>query len=97
MSELTIFAKITPKPQHFNDAREAIKNVLLVTRSEPGCRTFAFHQGAPADGSLYLYEVWKDEAALSAHYAQPYIQAVFNSYKQWLAEEVEIKRLEPLG
>lgn len=97
MNDLIVFAKITPKPEYFNDARDALKSVLLATRAEPGCRSFAFHQATPADGSLYLYEVWANEAALSAHYAQPYIRAVFESYKQWLVEDVEIKRLELLG
>lgn len=98
MSEpLTLFARITPKPEHLAAARQAVLGILSATRAEPGCRAFTLYDDQGDGGRLYLYEVWDDEAALTAHYAQPYTQAVFDSYREWLSEPVEITKLREIG
>jgi quinol monooxygenase YgiN len=91
--QLTVFARITPKPEHVDAARRAILDIMPVTRAEPGCRVFTLHDDRDGGGRLYLYEVWDGEAALAAHHEQPYTQAVFASYRQWLAEPVELTML----
>ncbi|MDO9425916.1 MAG: putative quinol monooxygenase [Methylobacterium sp.] len=94
---LTLFARISPKPEHRAAARDAVLDILAVTRSEPGCRRFTLHDDRDGGGDLYLYEVWDDEAALAAHHAQPYTRAVFDRYRTWLSEPVEITRLRAIG
>lgn len=89
------FAIITPKPEHFSDARAAITEIIPETLDEPGCREFVLHEG-DEDGRLYLYECFSDEAAFEAHHAKPYTKAVFQSYERWLAEPVEIIRMRRL-
>ncbi|MBY5931674.1 antibiotic biosynthesis monooxygenase [Tateyamaria omphalii] len=93
MPELSIFATIRPKPQYRAEALAAIKSVLDVTRSEPGCRRFELNVDAGEDDALYLVEHWADDAALEAHYAQDYIRDVFAAYETWLAEPVQIVRM----
>ena len=88
---LCIFATITPRQEHLEDARQAIVDIVPQTLEEPGCRTFRLLEG---DGNLLrLYEEWDDEAALEAHYAKDYTKAVFAAYENWLAEPVDIIRL----
>ena len=91
-SELVVFAKICPKPEHLEDAKAAILGILGPTRQEPGCRQFRLLSGE-GDGRLYLYEEWTNEAALAAHHEQPYTQRVFDSYRNWLAMPVEVTKL----
>ncbi|WP_210187005.1 putative quinol monooxygenase [Methylobacterium gossipiicola] len=93
---LVLFARIAPKPEHFVAARRAVSEILAATRSEPGCRSFVLHEDE-GGGCLYLYEIWDNEAALAAHHAQPYTQAVFEQYRAWLSEPVEITRLRAIG
>lgn len=96
MSEpLHIIAHITPHPQHFDAARAAICEIIDQTRAEAGCMTFRFNENVE-QGSLHLYEEWRDEAALALHHEQPYTQAVFEAYKAWLAEPPEILHLRPV-
>ena len=100
---LVVFARITPKAACYDLAREAVLGIIPETRAEPGCHTFVLHEDADGTAgqadtlrSLYLYEVWADEAALAAHHAQPYTQAVFESYQTWLAAPVALTRLRQL-
>ena len=90
---LTIFARISPKPDYLEAARDAVLDIIPATHAEPGCIDFKLHDDMEGKGRLYLYEVWRDEAALTAHHEQPYTKAVFEQYQRWLSEPVEIIRL----
>ena len=92
---LSAFATIHPKPEHFDDALAAVRNIVERTRSEAGCIEFVLHT-APDGTMLYLYEVWRDQAALDAHYAQDYTRAVFEQYERWLAQPVAITFMRPV-
>jgi quinol monooxygenase YgiN len=93
---LSIFARITPKPEFLEAARQAVLAIIPATRAEPGCHAFTLHDDGDGGGHLYLYEIWEDEAALAVHHDQPYTQAVFDSYREWLSQPVEITRLRPI-
>ncbi len=92
-NSLFIFARISPKNEHFEDAKQAIINILHQTREEPGCRQFELHENE-VEKSLFLYEEWANESALEEHYQKPYTSAVFESYKEWLAASVEITKMK---
>lgn len=89
---LFVFARIQPKPQHFQDAKSAICEILEPTREEPGCQQFSLHEGQ-GDGCLYLYEAWRSEGDLASHYQQPYTKSVFERYENWLAQPVDVTRM----
>lgn len=93
---LFVFAEIKPKPEHRNEVRDAILGVLDQTRSEDGCRSFDLFEGTNP-GDICLFEEWDDQAALDAHYAQPYIAEVFAAYEEWLATPPEVKKLARIG
>lgn len=93
---LAVFATITPKPEHLDAARQAIVGILQDTRAEAGCLTFDLHED-PVAGKLYLYEIWSGQAALDAHYAQPYTKAVCQAYELWLAAPVESVLMQPVA
>ncbi|WP_310620863.1 putative quinol monooxygenase [Flexibacterium corallicola] len=86
---LFIFAEITPKPEHFKDAQQAIISILDETRAEAGCRSFDLFT-SPAGDTLYLFEEWDNQSALDQHHDQPYTRAVFKSYEEWLAKPPRI-------
>ncbi len=93
---LSVFATITPKPQHLDEARSAIRAILEPTRAESGCLTFELHD-ALQGGQLHLFEIWTDEAALEAHHDQAYTRAVFRQYEDWLAEPPAITLMRPVA
>ncbi|MGH7885442.1 MAG: putative quinol monooxygenase [Thermodesulfobacteriota bacterium] len=98
MKSYIAFARIVPKTEHFNDAKEAILGIIPKTLNEQGCHVFTLHEaGDKNDPALYLYEVWEDKNAFKFHHEQEYTKEVFKSYKNWLAEPVEIKQLEKVS
>lgn len=89
---LFVFAHITPKEEHFEDAKQAILGILDATREESGCLQFELHED-PVEKHLFLYEEWTDASALEEHYQKPYTSAVFESYQGWLAAPVDIVKM----
>lgn len=92
---LSAFATITPKPEFFASARDAILEIVPLTRGETGCLTFELHE-AEEGGQLHLYEVWAGRTAFDAHHAMDYTQSVFKKYEDWLAKPVEIAFMRPV-
>ncbi len=96
-SGLFLFATIRPKPEHFQDARAALDALIPETLREPGCHMFAAFESASEEGVLHLFEHFDDQAALDAHYAQPYTRDVFARYENWLSGPVEITRISAIS
>lgn len=84
-TQLNVIARIIPKPEHFSQARNAIRDIVEHTLAERGCLEFRLSESV-SDGTLHLYEEWRDDAALASHHQQPYTKAVFAAYRDWLAE-----------
>jgi len=93
--QLNVIAQIRPHPDFYHAARTAICAIVDATRSEQGCIEFRLSENQE-NGTLHLYEEWRDEAALALHHDQPYTKAVFEAYRDWLAEEPHILHLSPV-
>ena len=87
---LFLIAKVLPKPEHFQDAKNALLDIVEQTLQEDGCIQFELYDDKKY---LYLYEEWIDEDALAQHYDEPYTKVVFDKYQQWLLEPVEIMKM----
>ena len=90
-----IIAKVTPKPEYFTVAKEAIEEIIPQTRNESGCISFILH--GDGVGNLYLYEEWVNDQALALHHGMPYTKAVFESYIGWLATPPKITKLAKIA
>lgn len=86
------FAKITPKPEHYNDAQDAIMSIVEETRAEPGCLEFTVLADTD-QGHLFLFEEWQNEDALKEHHGKPYTKAVMENYDNWLAEPLRFETM----
>ena len=94
MTEFSLFATITPKPEHYHDALTALQGIIQQTRAETGCLRFELNTDQGHDTNLYLVEHWTSPQALDDHYAQPYTVAVFNAYQNWLAGAPQIVKMD---
>ena len=89
---LFVFACITPKSEHFEDALSAVESIIDRTRAEAGCKNFSLYQALDRS-CFYLFEEWITQEALNTHYEKPYTKAIFEKYKTWLACPPEIRKM----
>lgn len=54
-------------------AREAALEVAQATRREDGCISYAFYADLEQEGAFRVFEEWKDDAALAAHFKTPHM------------------------
>lgn len=92
---LYLMARIAPKAEYFDAAKQAVAAIIPATSQEQGVDRFRLHEGEE-DGAqiLYLYETFQNEKALAYHYQQDYTKEVFEKYQNWLAEPVKIWKMQ---
>ncbi|MDD2704001.1 MAG: putative quinol monooxygenase [Acidocella sp.] len=71
-----VFAILTAAEGKADPLRAALSTLVPETRKEPGCIQYTLHEASAAPGTFYVYEVYKDQAAVEAHMNSPYLQAV---------------------
>jgi len=91
---LYIFATIRPKPEYVEEALKALEAIVQQTIAESGCHLFTVLRDRGDPGVLNLFESFDNDEAVKRHYDQPYTKAVFEKYRDWLAEPVGIKHLK---
>ena len=67
------------------------------SRQEPGCVTFQVHRHKTEPRRFFIYEQYKDDAALEAHRATPHFLQYARKELPRVAERVEGVVYEPLG
>lgn len=87
-SQLCYFVTLPIKAEFLAEARQAILDITPATLSEPGCLAFQLHSNPDQDDTLYLYEIFKDQAAFDAHHQMDYTKQVFENYQKWLRDEI---------
>ena len=85
---IALIVTIQIKPEHreafmesmFGDARGS-------NNDEPGCLRFDVLQDSEDPNRIFLYEIYKDEAALDAHRQAPHFLKWRETVKDWFAAE----------
>lgn len=95
-SLLTIVARIKAKPGLEARMQQDLISLLAPTRAESGCVTFDLLKDTNDPTVFVLYENWKDQAALDAHFQQPYVKRVLQAYEETLAQPIEVLSLTKL-
>lgn len=90
-----IVAKITPKPEFFEEGLQAIKAIIQPTRTEEGCYRFDVYTDKE-NTAYFIVEHFKNKKALEDHYNQQYTASVFQLYETILAKSPEITYLDPI-
>ncbi len=55
------------------------------TKAEPGNITYILTEDIKNPGHFWFFETYKDQAAVNAHMASPYLAAALEKAKTWLA------------
>ncbi|MDE1159913.1 MAG: putative quinol monooxygenase [Neorhizobium sp.] len=91
---IEVIAAFRAKPGKEDQLREATLAIVEPTRGEEGCIQFVVLEDSEAPGTFFIRETWKDQAALDAHFAEPYLQALVELHGEILAEPLKLYNLK---
>jgi (4S)-4-hydroxy-5-phosphonooxypentane-2,3-dione isomerase len=76
MNQYALWVEFELQPQHLAAFREAVlHNARASVAHEPGCLRFDVLDILPGAPTVFLYEIYTDEAAFKAHLATPHFLA----------------------
>lgn len=60
-------------PQNLDAFRPHMATMLANSRAEDGCLTYSYAVDVEDPGLIRVFEVWRDRAALEAHFQAPHL------------------------
>jgi len=85
-----IAAKFQVKPDKVESFLVAFKPLIAGSRAEPGCISYTLYQD-PSDRTAFLvFEQWKSQAAIDAHFATPHFKAFGEKSKDMTVRPADI-------
>jgi quinol monooxygenase YgiN len=91
---IEVIAAFRAKPGKEDQLREATLAIVEPTRREAGCIQFVVLEDKDAPGTFFIRESWKDQAALDAHFAEPYLKALVELHQEILGEPLKLYNLK---
>ena len=85
------------KVGHEADVAAILEKLSEQSRKEPGCAMFLGHRHKTEARRFFIYEQYKDDAALEAHRTTPHFLQVARKDLPKIADRVEGHLFEPLA
>jgi (4S)-4-hydroxy-5-phosphonooxypentane-2,3-dione isomerase len=82
---------------HENDVVGIFGKLMEASRKEPGCSMYVVHRHKTDPRRFFIYEQYKDDAALEAHRAAPHFLQFAKKELPKVADRVEGNLYEPLA
>lgn len=70
-----IAAKLYIKPEKVNEFTKLFQGMIDSTLKEPGCTQYQLYQNPYEKNSFLVFETYKNQAAIEAHFAAPYFKS----------------------
>jgi len=81
---------------HEAEVAEIFKKLTEASRTEPGCVMYLVHRHKTEPRRFFIYEQYKDDAALEAHRAAPHFLQYAKKELPKLGERIEGNLYSPL-
>jgi autoinducer 2-degrading protein len=85
------------KVGHESDVAVIFEKLTTESRKEPGCLMYQVHKHKTDARRFFIYEQYKDDAALEAHRTSPHFLQLAKKDLPKLADRTEGHLFEPLG
>ncbi len=72
---LLIVGTVRLPPERLDEARAAMRAMILASRAEDGCLGYGYAEDVLEPGLIHVKEFWRDRAALDRHFASAHIAA----------------------
>ena len=84
------------KPGHETEVSETFTKLQELSRQEPGCLMYQVHRHRTEPRRFFIYEQYKDDAALEAHKSAPHFLEYAKKALPKIAERTEGHLYSPL-
>ena len=71
---LLIIGTVRLPPAKLAEAKPVMERMISASRAEPGCIEYSYAQDVLDAGLIHVKEVWRERAALDAHFHSAHIQ-----------------------
>jgi (4S)-4-hydroxy-5-phosphonooxypentane-2,3-dione isomerase len=78
------------------EAEKVLRALTIEARKEPGCLMFQVHRHKERAGEFFIYEQYKDEAALEFHRKTPHFLQYARTELPKVAERVSGELYDPV-
>ena len=85
------------KVGHEAETEALFSKLTQASRTEPGCQMYQVHRHKTETRRFFIYEQYKDDAALEAHRAAPHFLQFAKKELPRVADRVEGQVYEALG
>ena len=72
---LIIAGTVRAPPENLARLKPHMATMLQASRAEDGCLTYSYGEDVAEPGLIRVFEVWRDEAAIQAHFQAPHMAA----------------------
>ena len=96
MSKVTVLAKLTAAPGKRDELAEALQALTTNAQTEPGTIVYSLHADNADANVLWMFEVYADDAALSAHSTSDEFKRVSKTLRPFLGAAPELIVCTPL-
>jgi len=79
------------------EVADIFSKLTAESRKEPGCAMFQVHRHRTEPRRFFIYEQYKDDAALESHRATPHFLQYAKKELPKVAERVDGQLYDPLG
>lgn len=97
MSKVALIAKLPTKPGRRDDLVAAFAPMMEAVNAEAGTETYILNLDAGDDDLLWVYELYTDDAAMSAHGSSETMGELFAALGDLLGGAPELINLTPIA
>lgn len=87
---INLTAIIKSKPEHNEEVKRVLKNMVVQSKKETACLQYDLHQSTDSPDIFIFHEIWDNENGFSQHNEQPYIKAFGDLVNEKLQEQPTI-------
>ena len=80
---LLIAGTLRVPPEHIEGLRPHMIAMMTGSRAEDGCIAYGYAEDVGEPGLLHIFEEWRDQAALDAHFQSPHMAVWRASWPQF--------------
>ena len=72
---LIVAGTVRVPPQNLDGLRPHMATMMAASRAEDGCHAYGYAENVTEPGLIHVFEVWRDQAALDAHFKTAHMAA----------------------